>query len=248
MFTFLRILSKALETEKDRINERKLTGDEIGVYESILNYDFTDTDVNSSIVIDTEDADLDIKWDLTRHGKIWTDEEIQNLLDMCFQGKSILEMLVKSGRKIGPLIRKLNEYGWYFEKVDNNIRLVEYEIVENDFEAQNTINYRPKHFCFGYLQITKSWLSTEAMFAFKYPFTDVDKKDLDIEFFHNDNSKTIEINKDFSSYTLHNGGNEIFNSTFKIKHPKLGEVTFNTSKPDDYFVNMLYYSKKNKVF
>jgi len=248
MLTFLRILTKALETEKDRINERKLTSDEIGVYESVLNYDFIDTDVNSCIVVDTEDTDLDIKWDLTRHGKTWTHEDVQNLLNMCYQGKSILEMLVKSGRKIGPLIRKLNEYGWYFEKVDNNIRLVEYEIVENDFEAQNTINYRPKHFYFGYLQITKSWLSTEAMFAFKYPFTDIDKKDLDIEFFHNDNSKTIEINKDFSSYTLHNGGNEIFNSTFKIKHPKLGEITFNTSKPDDYFISMLYYSKKNKVF
>ena len=89
MFTFLRILSKALETEKDRINERKLTGDEIGVYESILNYNFTDTDVNSSIVIDTEDADLDIKWDLTTHGKKWTNEEIQNLFNMCFSKKYI---------------------------------------------------------------------------------------------------------------------------------------------------------------
>ena len=162
MLIFIRILSKALETEIDRINERKLTSDEIGVYESILNYDFTDTDVNSSIVIDTEDADLDIKWDLTRHGKTWTNEEIQNLFDMCYQGKSILEMLVKSGRKIGPLIKKLNEYGWYFEKVDNNIRLVQYEIIENDFEAQNTINYKPKHFCFGYIEIKKTWLGAKA--------------------------------------------------------------------------------------
>jgi hypothetical protein len=247
MFTFLRILSKALETEKDRINERKLTVDEIGVYESILNYNFTDTDVNSSIVIDSEDADLEIKWDLTRHGKTWTNEDIQNLFDMCYEGKSILEMLVKSGRKIGPLIRKLNEYGWYFEKVENNIRLVQYEIIENDFEAQHTINYKPKHFSFGYIEIKKSWLSTEAKFEFKYPFTGVDKKDLDIEFFHNDNSKIIEINKDFSSYTLHAGGNEIFNSTFQIKHPELGEVTIHNGKPNDYFINLLYYFKKNKV-
>ena len=100
MLTFLRILEEALKTEKDRINERKLTVDEIDVYESILNYDFTDTDVNSCIVVDTEIRDVDIKWDLTRHGKKWTDEDIQNLLEMCYQGKSILEMLVKSGRKI----------------------------------------------------------------------------------------------------------------------------------------------------
>ena len=69
MLTFLRILTEALETEKDRINKRKLSGEEIGLYESILNYDFTDTDVNSSIVINTDDGDLGIKWDLTRHGK-----------------------------------------------------------------------------------------------------------------------------------------------------------------------------------
>ncbi len=29
MLTFLRILTEALETEKDRINKRKLSGDEI---------------------------------------------------------------------------------------------------------------------------------------------------------------------------------------------------------------------------
>ena len=62
MLTFLRILTEALETEKDRINKRKLSGEEIGLYESILNYDFTDTDVNSSIVINTDDGVLGIMW------------------------------------------------------------------------------------------------------------------------------------------------------------------------------------------
>ena len=247
MLTFLRILEEALKTEKDRINERKLTVDEIDVYESILNYDFTDTDVNSCIVVDTEIRDVDIKWDLTRHGKKWTDEDIQNLLEMCYQGKSILEMLVKSGRKIGPLLRKLNEYGWFFEREDNNIRLVQYEIVENDFKAKNTIIYNPKHFFYSYLKIKKSWFSTEVIIGFKYPFKNVDKKDLDIKYFHNNTSKTIQINKDFSTYTLHNGSNEIFNSEFKITHPKLGEMTYTLGEPRDYFVSNLYGVKMNKV-
>ena len=247
MLTFLRILTEALETEKDRINKRKLSGEEIGLYESILNYDFTDTDVNSSIVINTDDGDLGIKWDLTRHGKTWTDEDIELLFDMCNQGKSILEMLVKSGRKIGPLISKLNEYGWFFERVDSNIKLVQYEVFENDFKPQKTITYNPKHFFYSYLEITKSWFSTEAIIGFKYPFKNIDKKDLDIMYFHNNTSKTIQINKDLSTYTLHNGSNEIFNSEFKITHPKLGEMTYTLGEPRDYFVSNLYAVKMNKV-
>jgi len=117
MLTILRILAKALETEQDRINNRKVSSDEIDVYESILNYDFTDSEVNSAIVIDTESSELDIDWELSRHGKKWTHDEIQDLLDMCFDGKSILEMLVKSGRSLGPLLKKLNEYGCILRKL-----------------------------------------------------------------------------------------------------------------------------------
>lgn len=247
MLTILRILAKALETEQDRINDRKVSSDEIDVYESILNYDFTDSEVNSAIVIDAESSELDINWELSRHGKKWTHDEIQDLLDMCFDGKSILEMLVKSGRSIGPLLKKLNEYGWYFEKVDGVFRLVQYGVVDNDLQAHNTIIYNPKHFCFGYVEIKKGWLLTEVTFGFKYPFTGIDKKDLNIEFFHNENSKIIEINKDFQTYTLHSGGKEIFNSKFKIEHSKLGSITFNLNEPNDYFINVLYYSKEKKA-
>jgi len=248
MLTILRILAKALETEQDRINDRKVSSDEIDVYESILNYDFTDSEVNSAIVIDTESSELDIDWELSRHGKKWTHDEIQDLLDMCFDGKSILEMLVKSGRSIGPLLKKLNEYGWYFEKVDSVFRLVQYEVVGNDFQAHNTIIYNPKHFCFGYLEIKKGWLLTEVIFGFKYPFTGIDKKDLNIKFVHNESSKIIEINKDFCTYTLYSGGNEIFNSQIKVEHSELGSIKFNLNEPKDYFVNILYYSKVKKAF
>ena len=139
MLFFLRELNKALETEKDRINQRKVNGDEISYYEALLNYDFENTDVNSCITFDDIKEELIISTEIFRHGKKWTIEDINLIEEMCIEGKSILEMLVHSGRKIGPLIRKLNDIGWFFEFVDGIFKLVQYEIIDNDlFRAIKT--------------------------------------------------------------------------------------------------------------
>ena len=58
MLFFLRELNKALETEKDRINQRKVNGDEISPYEVLLNYDFENTDINSCITFDDINEEL----------------------------------------------------------------------------------------------------------------------------------------------------------------------------------------------
>ena len=40
---------------------------------------------------------------------------------------------------------------------------------------------------------------------------------------------------------------KIFNSEFKITHPKLGKITYTLGDPRDYFVSNLYAAKMNKV-
>ena len=240
MLFFLRELNKALETEKDRVNQRKVNGDEISYYEALLNYDFENTDVNSCITFDDINEELIISTEIFRHGKKWTIEDINLIEEMCIEGKSILEMLVHSGRKIGPLIRKLNDIGWFFEFVDGIFKLVQYEIIDNDYKAKNTIIYYPKRLNYGFLTIKKSLFNTLIKLEFEYPFPEVNRKDLEVKVSYNDITKSIQINKDLCSYTLYSGSKDIFNSTFVIENEKLNnKFTLNLGEPKNYHINFL---------
>ena len=218
MLFFLRELNKALETEKDRINQRKVNGDEISPYEALLNYDFENKNINSCITFDNKTQDIVISTEAFRHGKKWTIEDINLIENMCIEGKSILEMLFESGRTIGPLIRKLNEIGWFFEFVDGIFKLVQYQIAESEYRAQNTIIYYPKRLNYGFLTIKKTLFGTLIKLEFEYPFPKVNQKDLEVKISYNDVTKFIQINKDLCSYTLYNGSKDVFNSTFVIEN------------------------------
>ena len=240
MLFFLRELNKALETEKDRINQRKVSGDEISPYEALLNYDFENKDINSCITIDNKTQDIVISTEAFRHGKKWTIEDINLIENMCIEGKSILEILFESGRTIGPLIRKLNEIGWFFEFVDGIFKLVQYQIVESEYRAQNTIIYYPKRLNYGFLTIKKSLFGTLIKLEFEYPFPKVNQKDLEVKISYNDVTKFIQINQDLCSYTLYNGSKDVFNSTFVIENKKLNnKFTLNIGDPKNYHINFL---------
>ncbi len=240
MLFFLRELNKALETEKDRINQRKVNGDEISPYEVLLNYDFENKDMNSCITFDNNNQEIVISTEAFRHGKKWTTEDINLLENMCIEGKSILEMLFESGRTIGPLIRKLNEIGWFFEFVDGIFKLVHYQIVESEYRAQNTIIYYPQRLNYGFLTIKKSLFGTLIKLEFEYPFPKVNQKDLEVKISYNDVTKFIQINKDLCSYTLYSGSKDVFNSTFVIENKKLNnKFTLNIGDPKNYHINFL---------
>ena len=240
MLYLIRNLDKLIPTEKDRINKRKVSGDEISPYEALLNYDFENTDINSCITFNDINEELFLSTEAFRHGKKWTIEDINLIEDMCIEGTSILEMLVLSGRKIGPLIRKLNDIGWFFEFVDGVFKLVQYEIIDNDYKAKNTIIYYPRRLNYGFLTIKKSLFSTLIKLEFEYPFPKVNQKDLEVKISYNDVTKLIQINKDFCSYTLYNGSKDVFNSTFVIENKKLNnKFTLNIGDPKNYHINFL---------
>ena len=103
----------------------------------------------------------------------------------------------------------------------------------------NRIPYFSTSFYTAELCFQKSWFDSSLQLKFPYSLPNIDKKDLQVEFYLNDVKKLVSVNDDLRTYDLFSGYKEVFNSKIKLTNDILGEVELHTPPPGNTNISLI---------
>ena len=185
-----------------------------------------------------------------KNGKKWYQDDLDELENLCLEGKSFLEIASKTERTEQAVLSKLKSLDWVFDLTNQgSVFLTKYDGIK----VKKQIRYSPKSFYNSKLYFDTKIFKTIPKLEFPLPLKFVNKEELDIVFKFNGEEKKIHIEDNLMTYRLGENitNKDLYNSEIEISNSHLGNVSVNFKELDgnwsEYLLITSFFKKHNII-